>query len=204
MTIQERAAEPEPPSEPADAVEQMKHVRQPPSQHMPTRPIHDRHQVKEASAHRDIGDVGAPDRIGPVDRHVLEQIRVDPVLGMRITGAWRPVDRLKPHQAHQTTGPAATDAHTLKAQMTRPSGGLRRTDASGTTHQCAALAQGSPHSRPWAYNRARIARSIANGIDGSTQPRVRARHHRPALGPAHRPDPLDKKSRSTVNSPILA
>ena len=51
---------------------------------------------------------------------------------MRITGAWRPVDRLKPHQAHQTTGPATTDAHTLKAQMTRPSGGLRRTDASGT------------------------------------------------------------------------
>ena len=61
-----------------------------------------------------------PDLIGPVDRHALEQIRVDPVLGMRITGAWRPVDRLKPHQAHQTTGPAATDAHTLKAQMTRP------------------------------------------------------------------------------------
>ena len=150
-----------------DAKARVQGVRQPPSQHMPTRPIHDRHQVKEASAHRDIGDVGAPDLIGPVDRHALEQIRVDPVLGMRITGAWRPVDRLKPHQAHQTTGPAATDAHTLKAQMTRPSGGLRRTDASGTTHRCAALAQGSPHSRPWACNRARIARSIANGIDGS-------------------------------------
>ena len=40
------------------------------------------------------------------------------MLGMRITGAWCPVDRLKPHQAHQTTGPATTDAHTLKAQMT--------------------------------------------------------------------------------------
>ena len=62
-----------------DAKVRVQGVRQPPSQHMPTRPIHDRHQVKEASAHRDIGDVGAPDLIGPVDRHALEQIRVDPV-----------------------------------------------------------------------------------------------------------------------------
>ena len=31
------------------------------------------------------------------------------MLGMRIAGARRPIDRLKPHQAHQTTGPAAPD-----------------------------------------------------------------------------------------------
>ena len=43
----------------------------------------------------------------PVPLLPRPQIRVDPVLGMRITGAWCPVDRLKPHQAHQTTGPAA-------------------------------------------------------------------------------------------------
>ena len=58
-------------------------------QHVPTRPIHDRHQVKEAAAHRDVGDVGAPDLIGPVDRHALEQIGVDLLLRMRIAGAWR-------------------------------------------------------------------------------------------------------------------
>ena len=81
-----------------DAKARVQGVRQSPSQHMPTRPIHDRHQVKEASAHRDIGDVGAPDLIGPVDRHALEQIRVDPVLGMRLAGAGCPVDRLKPYR----------------------------------------------------------------------------------------------------------
>ena len=36
------------------------------------------------------------------------------------------------------------------------------------------------------------------------QRRVSAYHHRSPLGPAHRPDPRDKKSRSTVNSPIFA
>ena len=151
------------------------------------------------------GMIGAPDLIGPVDRNVLARMRIDP----RARDAdhwcqWCPLDRLKPHQAHQTTGPATTDAHTLKAQMTRPSGGLRRTDASGTTHRCAALAQGSPHSRPWACNRARIARSIANGIDGSNSARVRrvtiARRSARLIDRTH----LDKKSRSTVNSPILA
>ena len=37
---------------------------------------------------------------------------------MRLAGAGRPVDRLKPHQAHQTTSPPPADAHVLAAQMT--------------------------------------------------------------------------------------
>ena len=41
-----------------DAKARVQGVRQSPSQHMPTRPIHDRHQVKEASAHRDIPTTG--------------------------------------------------------------------------------------------------------------------------------------------------
>ena len=101
-----------------DAKVRVQAVRQPPGQHMPARPIHDRHQVKEAAPHRDVADAGAPDMVRPLDRQTFEQIGVDPVPGMRIAGAWRPVDRLKPHQAHQTTGPATADAHPLKAQMT--------------------------------------------------------------------------------------
>ena len=36
-------------------------VGQPPRQHFPRRPVHDRHQVQETAPHRDVGDVGAPD-----------------------------------------------------------------------------------------------------------------------------------------------
>ena len=94
-------------------------VRQTPSQHMPAGPVHDRHQVKKAAPHRDVGDVGAPDMVRPLDHQASEQIGgVDPVLGMRIAGARRPIDRLKPHQAQQTTGPAPPDAHALAALMT--------------------------------------------------------------------------------------
>ena len=41
-------------------------------------------------------------------------------------------------------------------------------------------------------------------LPAQAQRRVIADHHRAALRPAHRPDPRDKKSRSTISSPILA
>ena len=66
-------------------------VRQTPGQHIPARPIQDRHQVKKAAPHRDVGDVGAPDMVCPHDRQTLEQIGVDPVLGMRFARAAPPL-----------------------------------------------------------------------------------------------------------------
>ena len=39
------------------------------------------------------------------------------MLGVRIAGAWRPIDCLKPHQAHQPSGPASADPHALAAQV---------------------------------------------------------------------------------------
>ena len=49
---------------------------------------------------------------------------------------------------------------------------------------------------------ARSARPTATGSDGSRA--ALGERVSPSPGPAHRPDPLDKKSRSTVNSPIFA
>ena len=40
-------------------------IRQPPGKHMAARPVHDRDQVQKAMLHRDIGDVGAPNMVGP-------------------------------------------------------------------------------------------------------------------------------------------
>ena len=147
-----------------DAEARIQGVRQAPGQHMPARPVHDRHQVKEAAPYLDVGNVGAPDLVRPFDLQTLEQIGIDPALGMRLAGARCSIDRLKPHQAHQPTGPATTDAHTLAAQVTDHLTGAVRTDTSRTTHQYAASAPESPRSRPWTCSRARSAQSTANGI----------------------------------------
>ena len=93
------------------------YVRQPPDQDEPARPVNDLHQIKEAALHRDMGDVGAPDMVRSLDRQAPEQIGPDPVLGVWIAGVRRPIDRLKPHQAHQTSGPAPPDPHALAAQV---------------------------------------------------------------------------------------
>ena len=102
-------------------------VRQPPGQDVPARPVHDRHQVKEAALHRDIGDVDAPDMVRPLDVQASQQIRVNPVLGVGRAGAWRPIDCLKPHRAHQPPGPASADPHALAAQVKcHPTGAVER------------------------------------------------------------------------------
>ena len=52
-------------------------VRQAPRQHRTRRPVHDCHQILESSLHRDVGDVGAPHLVRPIDPHIPEQIRID-------------------------------------------------------------------------------------------------------------------------------
>ena len=50
-------------------------------------PVHDRHRVEEAAAHRDVGrdvsNVGAPDEVRPFDRQATQQIMPDPALEVR-------------------------------------------------------------------------------------------------------------------------
>jgi hypothetical protein len=44
-------------------------VGQPPGEHIPAVPIHDGHQIQEASSHGDVGNVGAPDLVGLGNRY---------------------------------------------------------------------------------------------------------------------------------------
>ena len=82
---------------------------------MAGRPVHDSNQVQEATLNRDVGDVGAPDVIGSRDLHVSQQIRINPVFRVRVTGSWCLIDRLQPHQSHQTPDTVATDMNILAA-----------------------------------------------------------------------------------------
>ena len=115
------------------------------------------------------------------------------MLGMRIAGARRPIDRLKPHQAHQTTGPATTEAHALAAQMTdHLTGAVERILQEQLIN--------APHQRQGLRALA-LGRVIERGasdrqqtaLTAQAQRRVSAYHHRSPLGPAHRTGPSRQK-----------
>ena len=82
-------------------------VRQPPGQHFPSCPVHDRHQVQEASPHRDVAHVSASDLIRLLDRQMPQQTRIDPVPRGRIANARPLADRRQPRLDHQPQYPVA-------------------------------------------------------------------------------------------------
>ena len=63
-------------------------IRYPPSQHLPSIPVYYGDQIEEALSHRQIGDVGTPDLVGPFDPQATQQVRVDlvPLRGLAGVG----------------------------------------------------------------------------------------------------------------------
>ena len=91
-------------------------VGQSPGQHPPGCPVQDRRQVDEAFAHRDVGDVHGPDRVGPADVQAAQQVREDRMVRVLAAGVWMPVQRFDPHRPHQRRDMAATDLEARQAQ----------------------------------------------------------------------------------------
>ena len=52
-------------------------VGQPPGENLSGCPVHDRYQVHVSPCHGEIGDVGCPDLIGPVNGHSPQQVGID-------------------------------------------------------------------------------------------------------------------------------
>jgi len=71
----------------------LQRVRYPPGQHLAGKPVHDGHQIQEAFPHGDVGDVTAPDLIGPINAQPTEQIGVGLVPLGRLAGVGLLVDR---------------------------------------------------------------------------------------------------------------
>src|SRR5712671_2530925 len=67
-----------------DAERYIHRVRETPSQNHPTGPIDHRDEVEEAAPDRDIGDVGRPHLVWPLDRQVAQEIREDLVPRRRL------------------------------------------------------------------------------------------------------------------------
>ena len=79
-------------------------VRDPPCQDLARRPVHDRNQIEEAAAHRQIRNIGAPDLIGPGDGQVPQKIRINLVCLVclvRLADVGLLVDRCQTHFPHQ-------------------------------------------------------------------------------------------------------
>ena len=72
-----------------------------PTQHVTAEPVHHRDQVQEATLHRNIGNIGAPDLIGPLDGDAAQQVRVDLVVRVRPAQIGFGIVRLDPKNAHQ-------------------------------------------------------------------------------------------------------
>ena len=66
--------------------------------------------------HRQIGDVGRPDLVGPGDPGVPRQLGIDPLLRRRLAGAGTPVDGPQPHGSHQPLHPLPAYDHPLSLQ----------------------------------------------------------------------------------------
>lgn len=64
-------------------------------------PIHDGHKVQEASTHRNVGDVCAPDLVRAVNHRVAQQIGPNLVLWVLLAGVGLLIDGYQPHEAHQ-------------------------------------------------------------------------------------------------------
>lgn len=78
---------------------------QAPGQDFPTLLIHDRHQREEPALDRNSGDVGAPHLLRSCDRQIPQQIRINPMLRVRLTRTRFLIHRVQAQQCHQPAYP---------------------------------------------------------------------------------------------------
>ena len=82
-------------------------------------PIDDGREVHETAAHREVGDIGAPDLIRSDDDGVPEQVGINLMFGMRLAGSWSGADPFEPHEPHQPSDPFAVHVVSLPTQPGR-------------------------------------------------------------------------------------
>ena len=126
------------------------------------------------------------------------------MLRVRDAGAWLAVDRFQAQQPHQPPHPVPTNPYSRARQMAHhlPAAverilQVQLVDAPHQRQRLRALAH-------WSVVERRPAQFQQSALPGQAQTSVLPFDHQHALGPAQCPSPRDKKSRSTVSSPILA
>lgn len=80
-----------------DAEVCLQRVRDAPRQNLACVLVHDGDQIEEATSHRQVCDVGAPNLVGPIHAQAAQQIGVNPVPLRRFAGVRFLVNR---HEVH--------------------------------------------------------------------------------------------------------
>ena len=93
--------------------------RKSPGQDIATVPVHHDHEVDEPMSQTDVGDVGGPGLIRMIDRNPFQKIGIDLMVGTREAGAGLRINRLQPHQPHQTADPLRIDRISPRPQPRR-------------------------------------------------------------------------------------
>ena len=85
-------------------------------QHLAAGHVHDGGEIDEASRHRNVGGVQRPDLIGTADDHLAQQVGIDLVLPMPLTGARLRAQGLDAHAQHQCAQVTAAYEDALASQ----------------------------------------------------------------------------------------
>src|SRR5271163_2837546 len=186
-----------------DAEARIEQIGQAPRQHVAAHPVHHRDQVKKPAGHRNIGDVGRPHLVDPLDAQPAQQVGIDPMRWCRSAGARALVDRRQSHALHQALHPLAVDGMALGLKPGRhPPRAVKRS--------AQVLAVEQRHQLQFVgVNRRRLI--IERGPVEPQQlalPAERQRagpfdHRHPALT-RYSPDLRNKKSRSTISRPTCS
>ena len=175
---------------------------QAPGQNPPRIPIDDRHQEEEASRHRDVGYIGGPDLIDLANLQIPQQIRVDRVFRGGLARVRLRRGALEPHQPHQSLYTLAVDDSPFRFERLRhhPAAEKRvlQMKLVHPAHQLELLGVG--------FNgfvvKTRPIHAQQLALPAHRQPSVGFHQRTPRLH-RNRPSPRDKKSFSTVSSPIF-
>ena len=101
-----------------DTKVRLKGIGNPPGQNFAAVPVHDGHKVHKPTFHWNVGDIGSPDLVGPIDAQPSEQIGVNPVLRMGLTGSRLWVYCLDAHQPHQPLDTLSIGIDPLSLKLT--------------------------------------------------------------------------------------
>ena len=178
-------------------------VRDPRAQDFAAEPVHDGDQIHEAALHRDVGHVGRPHLVGPIDHEFAQQVRIDRMTRMSPAGVRSSVQRRDPHRSHQRRDVPAADADALEpldvAQHAAAQERPLEVQLIGPAHQLKIRSRGG-----YGLVIQRGARELQQLRLARQAKFVLWIDHRLALDPGSRPSAPAKKSFSSDNCPILA
>jgi len=101
-----------------DTKVRLKGIGNPGGQDFAAVPVHDGHKVHKPTFHWNVGDIGGPDLVGPIDAQASEQIGVDSVLRMGPTGSRLGIYCFDAHQPHQPLDTLSIGIDPLSLKLT--------------------------------------------------------------------------------------